>query len=141
MGRRIVLVSHDGMAKGVLGAANMICGESAELSAFGLEPDGSVAELGEQVRSIAVSHPEDQLIVVADLLGGSVCNQCLQSLADCPNTTIVAGLSLPLVLALATREGELSAEDIDEAVGEAVSMTKRVEIASDDPATGEDDFF
>lgn len=141
MGRRIVLVSHDGMAKGVLGAATMICGENAELSAFGLEPDGSVAELGEQVRSIAVSHPEDQLIVVADLLGGSVCNQCLQSLADCPNATIVAGLSLPLVLALATREGELSAEDIDEAVGEAVSMTKRIEIASDDPATGEDDFF
>lgn len=141
MGRRIVLVSHDGMAKGVLSAATMICGENAELSAFGLEPDGSVAELGEQVRSIAVSHPEDQLIVVADLLGGSVCNQCLQSLADCPNATIVAGLSLPLVLALATREGELGTEDIDEAVGEAVSMTKRVEIAPDDPATGEDDFF
>lgn len=141
MGRRIVLESHNGLAEGVLGAATMICGEIEGLSAFGLAPDGSVAELGDQVRSIALEHPEDQLIVVADLLGGSVCNQCLQSLADCPNATIVAGLSLPLLLAIASRDGELTAADIDEAVAEATGMTKRVELEIDEAQDSEEDFF
>lgn len=141
MGRRIVLVSHDGLAKGVFGAATMICGEIEGLSALGLAPDGSVAELGDAVRSIAAGHPEDQLIVVADLLGGSVCNQCLQSLADCPNATVIAGLSLPLLFSLLSRDGELSSDDIDEAVAEALSMTKRVQIEIEDAAETEEDFF
>lgn len=141
MGRKIVLVSHNGLAEGVLGAATMICGQNDELCAFGLAPDGSVAELGKKVRALAEAHAEDQVIVLADLLGGSVCNQCLEELAGLKNVKIVAGLSLPLLLAIAGRDGELSDEEIDGAVAEATGMTKRVELDLDAAPDTEEDFF
>ncbi|MGN0070249.1 MAG: PTS sugar transporter subunit IIA [Atopobiaceae bacterium] len=141
MGRKIVLVSHNGLAEGVLGAATMICGKSEERCAFGLAPDGSVAELGQKVRALALDNADDQVIVLADLLGGSVCNQCLEDLAGLKNVKIVAGLSLPLLLAIESRDGELTDEDIDEAVAEATGMTKRVEISLDAAPDTEEDFF
>jgi fructoselysine and glucoselysine-specific PTS system IIA component len=141
MGRKIVLVSHNGLAEGVLDAAAMICGQNDEMCAFGLAPDGSVAELGAKVRALAEAHRDDQVIVLADLLGGSVCNQCLEDLAGLDNVKIVAGLSLPLLLAIACRDGELSDEEIDEAVAEAAGMTKRVELELDAAPDAEEDFF
>ncbi|MCH3957052.1 MAG: PTS sugar transporter subunit IIA [Olsenella sp.] len=140
MEKRVVLVSHDGLAKGVLGAATMICGKIEGLSSFGLEPDGSVVELGEKVRKLALDAAPEQVIVIADLLGGSVCNQCLQALSDVPNVTVLAGMSLPLVLSIVSRDGALSVSDIDEAIAEATCVTKRVSLEAA-PEEGEEDFF
>ena len=140
MEKRVVLVSHDDLAKGVFGAATMICGAVEGLSFFGLEPDGSVVELGEKVRQLALDVAPEQVIVIADLFGGSVCNQCLQVLSDVPNATVIAGLSLPLLLSVVSRDGELSSADIDEAIAEATCVTKRVSLEVTSEGSDEDFF-
>lgn len=141
MGKKVVLVSHNGLADGMVGSVRMIFGECSNLYSFGLAPDGSVAELGQKVRDLALEDPSEQVIVIADLLGGSVCNQCLVSLCDLTNVKVLAGMSLPLVLSVISADGELSDDDLNCALGEAISVTKVVTIPAcpvDDP---DEDFF
>lgn len=131
MEKKVVLVSHDGLAKGMLGAVHMIFGDYEGLYALGLEPDGSVAELGQKVCDIAMEDPDQQVIVIADLMGGSPCNNCVISLADLPclpNVRIIAGMSLPLVISVISRDGKLTDEDLEECLDEAKTVTKIVEI-------------
>lgn len=64
--------------------------------------------------------PQDEVIAVTDLLGGSVCSALLRQLSR-PNLHILAGLNLPLMLAL------LDAEDapLDEMLGTALQFGKQ----------------
>lgn len=142
MGKRVFLVSHNHLAEGMAGTVNMIFGAAPELSTFCLEPDGSVAELGAAVRKEVEAHPEDQAIIIADILGGSVCNQCLVDLNGLPNVKVIAGMSLPLVLGILSCDGELSDEDIQAALEGARSTTKLVTLdVSEGDSDGSDDFF
>lgn len=147
MDKRVVLVSHDGLAEGMLGAVHMICGEVEGLSALGLEPDGSVAELSQKVRAIAQENADQQVIIIADLMGGSPCNNCVISLADLPclpNVRILAGMSLPLVLSVISHDGRLSDDDLNQCLEEAKMVTKVVDIPAcklGDDEDSEEDFF
>lgn len=149
MDKKVVLVSHDGLAKGMLGAVRMIIGEYEGLYALGLEPGGSVAELGQKVRDIAMEDSDQQVIVIADLMGGSPCNNCVISLADLPylpNVRILAGMSLPLVISVLSRDGRLSDADLEECLNETEAVTKVVEIpvcgaGNKSEEDSEEDFF
>ena len=143
MGKQVVLVSHNKLAEGMAGTVEMIFGKVDGLSYFCLTPDGNVAELGKKVRELALSHADEQTIVVADLMGGSVCNQCMQELYDLDNVKIVAGMSLPLLLGIVSMDGALSDADLAQAVEDARQVTKIVELPhpEESVATGEDDFF
>ena len=140
MDKRVVLVSHNRLAEGMAGTVKMIFG--ADVDAHCLTPDGSVAELGEAVREGVLAHPDEQTVVVADILGGSVCNQCLQDLYGMDNVKIVAGMSLPLVIGLLSVDGALTDGDIEQAIEDARATTQLVTLeVADDPADAEDDFF
>lgn len=124
MEKRVVLVSHNHLAEGMAGTVRMIFGEAKSLSFYCLEPTGSVIELGEAVREEALAHPDEQTVVIADILGGSVCNQCLQVLYDIPTTKILAGMSLPLVLGVLSADGALSDSDLVQVVEDARAVTQ-----------------
>ena len=143
VGKQVVLVSHNKLAEGMTGTVEMIFGKVDGLSHFCLTPDGNVVELGQKVRELALAHADEQTVVVADLMGGSVCNQCMQELYDLDNVKIVAGMSLPLVLGIVSVDGELSDADLAQAVDEARQVTTVVELPhpEESVATGEDDFF
>lgn len=140
MDKRVVLVSHNRLAEGMAGTVKMIFGADVEVHC--LTPDGSVVELGRAVREGALAHPDAQTVVVADILGGSVCNQCLQDLYGMDNVKVVAGMSLPLVIGLLSIDGALSDADIEQAIEDARATTQLVTLEmADDPANAEDDFF
>lgn len=140
MDKRVVLVSHNRLAEGMAGTVKMIFG--ADVEAHCLAPDGSVAELGRAVREGVLSHPDEQTVVVADILGGSVCNQCLQELYGMDNVKIVAGMNLPLVIGLLSVDGALADSDIEQAIADACDTTKLVKLEGvEDVADGENDFF
>lgn len=140
MEKRVVLVSHNRLAEGMAGTVKMIFG--ADVEAHCLTPDGSVVELGQAVRDGVLAHPGEQTVVVADILGGSVCNQCLQDLYGMDNVKIVAGMSLPLVIGLLSVDGALTDADIEQAIADACATTRLVELEGvEDVTSGEDDFF
>lgn len=140
MEKRVVLVSHNRLAEGMAGTVKMIFG--ADVEPHCLMPDGSVAELGRLVREGVLAHPDEQTVVVADILGGSVCNQCLQDLYGMDNVKIVAGMSLPLVIGLLSVDGAVSDDDIRGVIEEACATTTIVELTGvEDVTDGGDDFF
>lgn len=143
MSRNVVLVSHGKLAEGVQSAVEMVFGKSEELSSLGLAPDGDVVELIAGLRAKVEAEPETQFVVLADIYGGSVCNQCLQPLSEFDNVKLVAGLSMGLALSILSLGGELSDDQLAQAVADAREGTKVVElIRADSPVdSGEDDFF
>lgn len=143
MGKQVVLVSHSRLAEGMAGTVEMIFGKVGGLTYFCLTPDGSVVELAQQVRELALSRADEQTIVVADLMGGSVCNQCMQELYDLDQVKIVAGMSLPLVLGIVSVDGELTDTELAQAVEDARAATTIVEPPrqNETVSSGEDDFF
>ena len=82
-------------------------------------------------------------MILADIFGGSVCNQCLQQLSEFENVKLVSGLSMGLALSVLSVPGELSDAQLEQAVADAREGTKIVElIRADTPVdSGEDDFF
>ena len=87
--------------------------------------------------------PETQFVVLADIFGGSVCNQCLQQLSAYPNVKMVSGLSLPLALSVLMLQGPVTDEQLSMAVSEAREGVRIVEpiVESDSVNDGADDFF
>ena len=143
MATKVVLVSHGKLSEGVADAVEMVFGKSEALSYLGLAPDGNVVELIGGLRERVASAPGDQFVVLADLFGGSVCNQCLEQLSGFDNVTLVSGLSMGLALSVLSNIGEPAPALVEQAVLEAREGTKVVELLSADALvdSGEDDFF
>ena len=143
MATKVVLVSHGKLSEGVADAVEMVFGKSEALSYLGLAPDGNVVELIGGLRERVASAPGDQFVVLADLFGGSVCNQCLEQLSGFDNVTLVSGLSMGLALSVLSNIDEPAPALAEQAVLEAREGTKVVGLLSADAPvdSGEDDFF
>ncbi|HFI0077674.1 TPA: PTS sugar transporter subunit IIA [Streptococcus suis] len=109
----IILVSHGHLALGMKHTVEMIVGEREDLVAFGAYCDG-VNSTQPKIREVIQSHPDDEIIVITDVLGGSVNNEMVQLLPEFPNLQVIAGMNLSLVLTILTGCGRILAEAIRE---------------------------
>ena len=143
MSKKVVLVSHGRLSEGMASAVEMVFGKNEDLSYLGLLPDGNVVELIGGLREQVAANPDDQYIVVADIFGGSVCNQSLQQLSEFDNVKLVSGMNMGLVVSILAMPGELSDETLAQMVAESRAGVKVVEpIRADTPVDdGADDFF
>ena len=136
--KKMILVSHGKLAEGMLHSVQMIVGENSDLSAMGMLPGEHYQPMVDTIEQELINHPDTQYLVVADLLGGSVCNG-MTMLTGYPNMKLVAGMNMGLVIALLLSPGALSDEAIDDAIAQAVSMNHRVVL---EMKTGDkEDFF
>lgn len=89
------------MAHGVKSSLEMIIGKQENVYALSLneEEDNIKFEkkLTEQMKAFS-----GEVTIIADLLGGTPCNVAVKNYMDDPKITIIAGLSLPLVIECAT---------------------------------------
>lgn len=101
----IVLISHGRLAEGMLSAAEMVFGDaSRQVAALGLGKDENPEEFGKRIgEAIKKADTGEGVVVLADLLGGTPCNQAAPYAGD--RVHILAGLSLVMLLEiLGTRE-------------------------------------
>ena len=83
---------------------------------------------------------DDKVLLLSDLYGGSV-NQVMYTYLTRPNTRLVAGVNLALVLELAVKE-DISDKELEELVEQSRSMLRVVEMdQTDAPNEESDDFF
>ena len=99
----ILLVSHGTMAQGVHSVLDMLVGEGREdILSTSLKNGMGADELAENVRKcVSVVKEEDELLVFADLIGGSPLTTTANVLAEeglLNRTTMVGGMNLPLVV-------------------------------------------
>ncbi|MDF7637901.1 PTS sugar transporter subunit IIA [Lactobacillus sp. ESL0791] len=133
MTRKIFLVSHGNFAKGMKSSIEMIAGKFDNLFSFGLQPGGNPNELVNQV--VSNFDDSDEVIILGDLKGGSVCNAML-ALSLRKNVTLITGTNLALALETVLRSNN---DELDEDIIKAKDNIEKLEIKPQ--KNNEEDFF
>ena len=94
----IVIAAHGHLAEELAKTAQQIVGELPHVASISVEPNASLEELRAHIKS-AVSSVDDGegVLVLADLLGGSPCNQSLM-LCQKGMLEVLTGVNLPMLL-------------------------------------------
>ena len=110
--RYVLIVSHGMFANGIHDAVKMLSGnESDESRSIGLLRDMGADEFAVEFRKILPElGPEDEIIMFADIVGGSPLSTAANVIAEeglLDKTLMIGGMNLPLVLT-----GVLSKDDM-----------------------------
>ena len=136
--RYLILVSHGTFAPGLHNALGMMAGSDREdISSIslldGMDVDTFRANFAELVQDIT---PEDEIILTADIIGGSPLTTALDVLTEkglLGKTLAIGGMNLPLVLTAAFADAETPLEELEqELTGEAKDQIKRFDLGGDE---------
>ncbi|RHR29884.1 PTS system fructose subfamily transporter subunit IIA [Clostridium sp. AF19-22AC] len=120
--RKFLFASHAYLAKGILSSLELIMGHQDNvkvLCAYTQDDFDIKQEIKNHIDALSC---HDELIVVTDVLGGSVNNEFMSVLGGTDkNVYLVAGLNLALLMSMAARKDEDTATEtlITECVEEA----------------------
>lgn len=138
LNRKIILASHGDFAKGLLSAANLICGDlSYEIETYSLLPGMSADDFTEDIRKKIESLSEDkcEYIILTDLYGASVCNSLYQ-LIDIKNVKLFSGFNLGMLLMILLefpqKIGDAEAEQIVAEAREGIKYLKKEEFINEE---------
>ena len=135
---RIFISSHGHFASGMKSSVEILMGPNPRITVFDAYVDqDSVQEHLDEFYSTV--EPDDQVLLLSDLYGGSV-NQVMYTYLTKPNTTLIAGVNLALVLELSVKE-EIDPEDLEALVEQSRSMLRIVPFDTSDQEEEHDDFF
>lgn len=135
--RKIVLASHGKLAAGMKNSLEMIAGPQPQVSVICAYTDETPDLKGALAGLVEGLADDGELIVVTDILGGSVNNEASQ-FRDVPRVHVVTGMNLGFVLSLALGgEGTSTPELIDECIDSAKEQLMRIAPSED----GDDEDF
>lgn len=96
--RKHLIISHGGFAKGIQNTLDLFLGNDNPFEAISAYMDDTSVE--DQIEAfMSTINDEDELIVLSDLMGGSV-NQKMIPYLKREKTFIIAGFNFPLLLQL-----------------------------------------
>ncbi|WP_455558090.1 PTS sugar transporter subunit IIA [Agathobaculum hominis] len=136
--RYLILVSHGTFAPGLHNALGMMAGSDREdirstSLLDGMDVDTFRANFAELVRDIT---PEDEIILTADIIGGSPLTTALDVLTEkglLGKTLAIGGMNLPLVLTAAFADADTPLDELEaEITGEAKDQIKRFALGGDE---------
>ncbi len=133
---KIFLSSHGHLASGIKSSLDILLGNSDKVTVFDAYVDETNLTTVLDAFYANVGNDE-QVILLSDLYGGSV-NQQMALYTNKPNTTLIAGVNLALVLELAVAQ-DLTKDQIEEIVEQSRSMMRIVDLDADQQV--QDDFF
>lgn len=136
--RYLILVSHGTFAPGLHNALGMMAGSDREdirstSLLDGMDVDTFRANFAELVGDIT---PEDEIILTADIIGGSPLTTALDVLTEkglLGKTLAIGGMNLPLVLTAAFADADTPLDELEaELTGEAKNQIKRFALGGDE---------
>ena len=139
---RVFLASHAHLASGLQSAVELLAGIGDRLFVCDAYVDGGTFDVSGALNDfLADAAPDDQILLLSDLYGGSV-NQAMFTYLDRPNTRLVSGVNMSFMMNVLS-EDTLSDERLDEIIEESREYLRRVEpeVPADTAPTGSDDFF
>lgn len=120
--REIILISHGGMAEGVKSSLEMITGAQEHVHALSMGVDSDNIQF-EETLSRFVNSIDDEILIIADILGGTPCNVAVKLYMDEDRVAIFAGMSLPLVIE-ATLNATGSLDDLLSSARQGITNVK-----------------
>ena len=135
---KIFISSHGHFASGIKSSVEILMGPNPRITVF----DAYVTQESVQEHLDAFYEtvsPQDKVLLLSDLYGGSV-NQVMYTYLEKPNTKLVAGVNLALVLELAVKE-DISDEELEQLVQQSREMLRVVELDKSETVEEDGDFF
>lgn len=134
---KLFLSSHGHMASGMKNTIEFFCGQDTKLTVFDAYVDEK--NVSSQLNAFFETvTDQDQVVLLSDLYGGSV-NQQMYLYLDRPNTMLVAGVNLALVLEL-TALDSITEDGLERLVEQSRQALKVVKQENTTTET-EEDFF
>lgn len=136
----VVLVSHGMLAPGLHDALKMLAGSDHEdIISCSLKNGMGVPEFAEEFRKcIAHVTPEDEIILFADLVGGSPLTTAANVLAEeglIGRSVMVGGMNMPLALSAVIMKDDMDTEELIETlIPESRESLRVFAVASGDEA-------
>ena len=133
----LVLVSHGEIAAGLKTELMMLAGQRDDVIASGL-PDGKTADEFAKIfkESVKDIHEDDEIVLLADIVGGSPLTTALNVLAEkglMEKTTTIGGMNLPLALTSVLMKDTLQGDSFVQAVlSEATTALQEFKVVEDD---------
>ena len=129
----LVLVSHGEFAAGLKTSLMMLAGQRDDVIASGL-PDGKTADEFAEIfkESVKDIHEDDEIVLLADIVGGSPLTTALNVLAEkglMEKTTTIGGMNLPSVLMKDTLQGDSFVQAV---LSEATTALQEFKVVEDD---------
>lgn len=98
--RKILIISHGRLSEGIMNTLELFIGESKDFAAISAYVDDIPVET-KIVEYLSTIKDEDELIILSDLLGGSV-NQKMIPYMSRAHTHLIAGFNLATLIQLST---------------------------------------
>lgn len=118
--RKFVFATHGVFAEGIKNSVEMILGKQEGLKCICAYTETGVS-IGEQFkRIIQVLEPDDELVILTDLFGGSVNNELYPYIKD-SRVHLVSGLNLALAIQVLIGSRDT---DIREIIRQAIDSSK-----------------
>ncbi|MFL0252730.1 PTS sugar transporter subunit IIA [Clostridium neuense] len=117
--RKIILASHSYLSKGMKYSVEKILGKQENLDFICAYVEDR--DLGEEVRKkILLRDENDEIIIITDILGGSVNNELSKLLRE-KNIYLVTGMNLQLVIEILIS----NSQNIEELIENAIEESKK----------------
>lgn len=142
--RYVLIVSHGMFANGIHDAVKMLSGnESDEIRSIGLLRDMGADEFAVEFRKILPElGPEDEIIMFADIVGGSPLSTAANVIAEeglLGKTLMIGGMNLPLVLTGVLSKDDMTFDEIrEEIISDAQAGVKEFSVAVSDESADDD---
>ncbi|MBP1045109.1 PTS sugar transporter subunit IIA [Enterococcus sp. BWM-S5] len=133
---KLILMSHGKMAYETLQSAKMIAGDFAEAEIVSMEEHDGLSGTQQKLAEILDKFGNEQVLILADLKGGTPCNAAMMEMGTRNNIRVISGLNLALVIEAALS----SAEDIDELVSYLLPIGKDAVAAIELPELDDDEY-
>lgn len=136
--KKILIATHGTFASGTESTVRFLMGNVGNITCINayVDQDENLVETLE--RYFAQIRPEDQVIVLTDIKGGSV-NQKIVPYAVRENVFLVAGFNLPLLVALAIAPEGITKDGIKQYIEDSRNQMELVEL--DNQEGQDEDFF
>lgn len=118
---KVILASHGRLALGMQDTLRIIVGETPNLTAYAAYLNGDETAYVDEIKKEIEKNPNEQFVVITDVLGGSVNTNLTQLLRDHENVQLIAGMNLPLVMEIATKSENLDSDAIQQIISNARS--------------------
>ncbi|GAM08786.1 fructose-specific phosphotransferase enzyme IIA component [Geobacter sp. OR-1] len=93
----VVIVTHAGLARELLAAAEMIVGPIEKAEAVGINPGDPVEEIRAAIEKAMVNVNTPEVLLMTDMFGGTPSNMSLSFLEE-NRVEVLTGVNLPMLI-------------------------------------------
>ncbi|MFZ2735202.1 MAG: mannose/fructose/sorbose PTS transporter subunit IIA, partial [Lactococcus raffinolactis] len=97
----IIVSGHGQLSTGLLDAFEMIFGHDEKIIAVPFLKGEGIPQLQEKYQVVMDQFPDDNILFLVDVFGGTPYNSAVQLVFDQPAADVATGVNLPMLLELA----------------------------------------